>query len=1131
MSLAKPPTIGVLSPLAGGFYYGGILGGIARTLSRVGGRMLAIQTLDAGYVNADFVDSPPFDSHLAWRHVDGFISIVNSTTAEYLSEIISSGKPLVLISHEMPGLACPTVLPDNRGGIADPVRHLVEHGHTRIGFAGFLAQDDIKERYAAYQDALVECGIDLDPALFFAASDNDEIGGVTSAKAMLAAGLPSTAVVAATDLNAIGIIKTLRSAGYSLPHDQAVTGFDDTEAASHATPILSSIRQDFGHVGSFAADLVLARVRGETVPPGRRSVATRFIARESCGCSAWQTTDRESVGAAAPTAGPHRGFASSVRDTLQIEARHGADPAVLHDAIERTALLVDAAATGSDQLPVGEMRDYMTTIHDIAPSPESSAAIISAIRNSASRARSAIEPADHEAATRVDDAAITSIWTLAQAQMRGAYERDCYVQTLLTAQYDVSMELLQGTSSDPRALRWLERTPARAAALGLWTDNEKNQLEIVGVYDRKSPDDEGVGVITDLEEFPPQQLLDVDPGTSELLFAVPVKAGTSDWGWLVMLAPIESMSLTGRETANQWAALLTVALDRAVAGERVQSLGREMRAILENSPDAIARYDGQLRYQYLNAAAATALGTRIGTDTEEIVGRTDHELGRDPAVAATWEDGLRQVLVSGASAEIEFSEGNKADTRWYQAKMVPQFDAEGMIVGVLTSTRDTTAVKRAELTLAHQAVHDSLTGLANRVLFVDRLTQAVAQLERAPGRLAVLFIDLDHFKPINDTLGHDVGDRLLIEVARRLEAVSRRVDTVARFGGDEFVLLCDKLAAEEDVRIIGERVVRALDQPFYDGGRQLDISGSVGIVVASDPYEDVAETLRNADSAMYRAKERGGNRFHVFDPVLRDRATARHLLEADLRNALDRHEFKLLYQPLFALNTGTITGVEALLRWEHPTRGLLLPDHFISVAEQRGLIIPIGAWVIDEACRQLAVWGSEGQLATISMAVNVSGRQLVDPAIVGIVRDALSHYSVRPARLTLEMTETTLIEDAANVRETLSELAQLGVHLALDDFGTGYSSLAHLRDFRVDILKIDRSFVEQLGDGGRAREIVGALTAMAHFLDMTVVGEGIETTKQWDELKNLDCDDGQGFLVARPLEPADLLAMITGQQV
>ncbi|MDX6209549.1 MAG: hypothetical protein QOE24_1940, partial [Frankiales bacterium] len=449
----------------------------------------------------------------------------------------------------------------------------------------------------------------------------------------------------------------------------------------------------------------------------------------------------------------------------------------------------------------------------------------------------------------------------------------------------------------------------------------------------------------------------------------------------------------------------------------------------------------------------------------------------------------------------------------------------GEVIGVLTSTRDLTDVKLAEQALAHQAVHDDVTGLANRPLLLDRVTQSLLRLERLPGRIAVLFIDLDFFKTINDTMGHDAGDRVLIEVARRLEQVSRRTDTVARFGGDEFVVLCDKLRIDEDVRVVADRVVRALAEPFNVDGRDVVLSASIGIVVNDDPGVLAADLIRDADAAMYQAKERGKGRFQFFDPELRDRAMAKHQLEVDLRHALERGEFRLLYQPLFSLTDKTLIGVEALIRWEHPERGMLQPGDFIQVAEERGLITAIGAWVLDEACRQLAEWVRAGA-DRLTMAVNVTPQELNQSDFVLQVAQVLRKHEIDPSLLCLEMAETALLAQGGEIDHVFSALSALGVRLALDDFGTGYSALTHLRQFSVDMLKIDRSFVERLGAGDRDRDIVGAVTAMAHALGMTIVGEGIESSGQLSDLQRLGCDEGQGYLLARPQTAEDMTALL-----
>ncbi len=555
----------------------------------------------------------------------------------------------------------------------------------------------------------------------------------------------------------------------------------------------------------------------------------------------------------------------------------------------------------------------------------------------------------------------------------------------------------------------------------------------------------------------------------------------------------------------------------------LQRLERELRTVLETSPDSISWFDAELRYRYANPA--TELITGHANDV--LIGKTNRELGHPEDFLLIWEAALRRVLATGREGDAEWSATVRGQTHWYHSRLVAHVDDDGEVIGVLTATRDLTDLKLAEQALAHQAVHDTVTGLANRALLLDRVSQSLLRLERVPGRIAVLFVDLDFFKSVNDTMGHDAGDRVLIEVAHRLQAVSRRTDTVARFGGDEFVVLCDKLRVDEDVRVVADRVVRALAKPMTIEGREVLLSASVGIVVNDDPYALAADLIRDADAAMYQAKERGRGRFQFFDPALRDRAMAKHSIEADLRLALERSEFRLFYQPLFSLVDKTLMGVEALIRWEHPERGLLDPEEFIHVAEERGLIVSIGAWVMDEACRQLAEWAQAGG-PRLTMAVNVSPREFTQTDFVDKVEQVLRKHEVEPALLCLEMTETALLAETAEVEPVFAGLSALGIRLALDDFGTGYSALTHLRHFSVDMLKIDRSFVERLGAGGRDRDIIGAVTAMAHALGMTIVGEGIESADQLSDLQRLGCDEGQGFLLSRPQSAQDMTALLAG---
>ena len=553
---------------------------------------------------------------------------------------------------------------------------------------------------------------------------------------------------------------------------------------------------------------------------------------------------------------------------------------------------------------------------------------------------------------------------------------------------------------------------------------------------------------------------------------------------------------------------------------KLEQVQQELLTVLDGSPDGMMRFDPQLRHVYVNPAAQTTLGL----SADQVIGRTSGEIGH-PQDSETWERSLRQVFESGAGAELEYVDSVDARARWFQARMVPEKQADGSVTGVLVAVRDFTDRKRAEDALAFQAGHDPLTGLANRALFLDRVAHALQRLERDEGLLGVLFVDLDRFKTVNDTLGHAAGDWFLLQVGQRVRDAARRADTVARFGGDEFVVLCEGLTDDEDIRGIADRVSRALSEPLVYRGQSLPVSASIGIVTSSSPEANAERLVADADAAMYQAKHQGGNRHEFFDAGLRDRALARTGLMLEMHRALAKEEFRLHYQPVLRLADQSIVGVEALIRWQHPRRGLLQPGVFLDVAEQSSFMIELGTWVLDTACRQLALWSDRPGHTPISMAVNVSARQFASPGFIDVVAAAISRHTIDPSNLCLEITETALLEESASVPETFGGLAKLGVQLALDDFGTGYSSLAHLRKFPVHILKVDRSFVSGLGDTEGDLVIVGAVTAMARALGITTVAEGIETPEQLDMLGAMGCDHGQGYLFSRPVD-ADRLQEI-----
>jgi diguanylate cyclase (GGDEF)-like protein/PAS domain S-box-containing protein len=513
-----------------------------------------------------------------------------------------------------------------------------------------------------------------------------------------------------------------------------------------------------------------------------------------------------------------------------------------------------------------------------------------------------------------------------------------------------------------------------------------------------------------------------------------------------------------------------------------------------------------------------------GWSSADVIGKTDFDIFSEPHAVAAFEDEQR-IIRTGEPivGKIERETFRNRPDVWVSTTKFPLRDDEGRIIGSFGISRDVTAQMVAQQALTYQSLHDTVTGLVNRVALRDRLSQSLALLERQPGQVALLFIDLDNFKTINDSFGHETGDKVLVEVARRLTSVARRADTVARLGGDEFVVLCT-LRADDDPRLLAERVVRSIGQPITKHGLDLTVTASVGVVVTSDPTTGPGELLADADIAMYRAKDAGKNCFRVFTPSRRAQVAANHLLENELRHALDASELFLLYQPLFSIKNGSLCGVEALVRWRHPTRGIVPPVEFIPLAEELDLVGRVDDFVLDEACRQLATWlGEGGWRDDFTMAVNISSIELGDPSFADHVAKVIAEHGLDPSRLCLEITETSLIAEDSDVEAMLAALSALGVRLALDDFGTGYSTLQRLQHLQVDILKIDRSFVEHLGRSARDRQIVAAITAMAHALEMTVVGEGIETNEQLDELASLGCDMGQGFLFAHPL-PAKTVA-------
>jgi len=444
-------------------------------------------------------------------------------------------------------------------------------------------------------------------------------------------------------------------------------------------------------------------------------------------------------------------------------------------------------------------------------------------------------------------------------------------------------------------------------------------------------------------------------------------------------------------------------------------------------------------------------------------------------------------------------------------------DAQAGEARFIFQIQDITDRKLAERQLLHDAFHDALTGLSNRALFIDRLKLALARHKRlGSAQFAVLFLDLDRFKVINDSLGHAIGDQLLVGIARRLETCLRPGDTVARLGGDEFTVLLEDVSDTREVIAVAKRIEEELSLPFNLGGHEVYTTASIGIAPSTTGYERPDDILRDADTAMYRAKSLGKSRHEVFDKEMHTHAVNLLHLETDLRRALDRREFTVYYQPIVSLSTGEVQGFEALLRWRHPSHGFISPTEFIPVAEETGLILPIGRWALEEACRQMREWqGQFPRAAGLYVSVNLSGRQFANPELIEQIKEALETTGLAPQSLKLEVTESVVMEDIEKTIEMLRQLRALGVESSIDDFGTGYSSLSYLHHFPSSTLKIDRSFIGRMGAAGENTEIVRTILLLARNLGMCVVAEGVETDGQLAQLQALSCDYGQGYLFSK----------------
>jgi diguanylate cyclase (GGDEF)-like protein/PAS domain S-box-containing protein len=1089
--------------------------------------VVAVQTLDST-LGDDYIGPPTFNSPVARDHVAGFVTIINAVAEPFLESIRSLGKPVVMVSHRAPGFECPVVLPDNRTGIVEAVDHLVQHGHTRIAFAGNVSQHDVAERYDAYAEALRANGLSVDPDLLFVAPNNLDTGGDAVARAVLAASLPCTAIVAATDSNARGIMRALQATGVKLPGDMAVTGFNDEDFASQLQPPLATVRQSFQLLGEVAGRLVVDMVQGRPVPPGEHRLKAMFVPRDSCGCESkplWAAPVPHRGAAQAPV----NGAAERLRENMAFLWR---DPSLAPDG--ELALKEAAEAIGtlfvealeSLVVPVDGLRKVSEAIYRAAPRPET----ISVMLGCAHQHRLDLQaelgfPPEHMEVLVQCVRVLHS--GLRATELRVASEANQSTQTLLRNAYQLSTGLALSRDGDPRSLAFLTGTRTRAACLALWVPGADagpagQDLELVGVYGPGASKRLAPRATFRPESFPPVAALTAEgaePG--DIVFVAPVRTNAHDWGLLASVEPPAAAAVAGRDMYFQWVAMLGLALDHQALVQEIRLSEQRYALAASAANDGLWDWDVSTARVFYSPRWKAMLGYG-----EDDIGRSPGEwfsrVAADDLVAV---EELVAACLRGEESSMECEHrmiARDGSSRWVLCRAAAVPGRGRPATRLVGSHTDITERKELEDRLRQYAMYDPLTGLPNRRLFMDRLARAVRRAKRIPGyEFSVLFMDLDDFKVVNDSLGHMAGDSLLVKVAKRIGSYLRENDTAVRFGGDEFAILLDNIAAQDRLDTVVRRLHEHLATPYEVEGQEVVVSATIGIATSTTDYDNPEDVVRDADTAMYRAKSTGRGSHVIFDKSMHAGALSRLRTEQELRQAIENKRLALYYQPVVLLGSHRVTGVEALVRWPHPERGLMPPINFLPLAEDTGLIVPLGRWVLEEACRQAHAWRSDGWVGEeFRVAVNVSNREFWHREFLLALDTTLARTGAEPSWLTIEVTEGVIMHNPEVAQATLMGLRERGVQVYLDDFGTGYSSLEFVHRFPIDGLKVDRSFVARSTADHRGRELVRTIIMLGRNLGMGVVAEGIEEPEQERTLREVGCLEGQGFLFAKPTTPA-----------
>ena len=875
-------TIGVLSPVVGGFYFGGLIAGVARSARRAGHRVVALQTYPSGLDRERYPDEPLLEVPVSLGAVDGIVAIAKAVRHDRLAAVQAWGSPLILISEDPTEFPVPVVTPDNAGGVRAAVEHLIEHGHTRIGFVGNTAQRDIKERYEAYHDTLLDHGIHPEPGWRFETFDNHEQGGSDAAGRFLAADIPTTATIAATDRNAMGFLRALRASGLVLPRDQAVIGFDHTESGARLVPRLSTVDPHYDRVGELAVSLLLAKFRGETVAADiHRSPAT-LVTRESCGCgdgSVSSDLDCSDAGVDAHATTRARMHLIRLSDTaLAGPAASASNRYVGREArdgwwrgvVDPITAAAERGLTPSSA-SLSRLADLTSTLR---PHPEALEQMVAAVRDLEAECTQSL-PVASDRLPAVRRASTDVLLALTKGCTRPLLARSGYLERSIADQYEVDLDLLRGRAPSPRALTWLPRGFRGPACLGLWVGLERapgdREIEIVGVSDTSGTLSRLIGLRMPASQFPPPALTRAGGiGGSDVTFVLPVTFSGSDWGLLAIDGTVEMRSTSARDKYNHWAALLAVALDQ----ERLVANLRDQRRALEQAASrerALADTVRASEERYALASMAAQDGTwdwDVSAGTvyysprwKQTLGYDDDEIGSSPSewlerIHPDDRDELSASIAAqlgGARTPLELEHRvrtSSGDYRWMMCRAVTVLDDAGCPARLVGALVDMTERKEQELALRRNALRDTETGLANRMLFLDRLGAAIKRTRRADGfDCAVVLLRIVSASPVaacqvDETPDLDVEVRRT--VVRRLRRALHEGDSAARLGQDEFAVLLDDVGE-------GAGSVR-LDELLVQVQADLGVELAVGVLTSIHRFHDADDALREADIALLRAQ-------------------------------------------------------------------------------------------------------------------------------------------------------------------------------------------------------------------------------------------------------------------------------------